>query len=117
MFAGGLLLGMTLVFFGIWLQWTEGRGWPHDSFDGDEDTEYRLRRRRLRTVVNALIGFCGGLIVSAAFAGGGVVFLAAWSMVTLVLIVILALAGFDALRTHRHHRDKLKRLRDQAFKD
>ncbi|QEG01031.1 hypothetical protein Mal15_51070 [Stieleria maiorica] len=117
MFAGGLLLGVTLLFFAIWLQWTEHHGWPHDTFDGDDDIEYRRRRKKSRLLVNVLIGICGALILAATFAGVGVVYLAAWSIVTLTLVVIVILAGLDAFRTHRHHQDKIRRMRKRALDD
>lgn len=115
MFAGGMLLAFTLLFFAVWLQWTEQHGWPHDSFNSDDDFEYLARRKKSRLFVNILIGICGLLILVATFAGVGVLFLVAWSVVSLILMVILFLAGMDAFRTHRHHQAKLRRLREQAF--
>ncbi len=117
MFAGGLLLGSTLLFFAFWLQWTEGRGWPHDQFDSSEDVDYLNRRKRSRSLVNFLIGLCGALVLLASFAGAGVIFIAAWSTVTLILMVIVILAGLDAFRTHRYHQDKMRKLRQRALKD
>lgn len=114
MFAGGLLLGGTLLFFSLWLQWTENHGWPDDTFDAETDTAYRLQRKKSRRLVNILIGLCGLLILSATLAGVGVVYLAAWSTVTLILMVIIILAGLDAYRTHRHHKDKLRQMRKHA---
>ncbi len=117
MFPGGLLLGVTLLFFAFWLQWTEHRGWPHDTFDGDEDVEYRRRRKKSRLRVNVLIGICGLLILTATFADVGLVFVAAWSIVSLILMVIVILAGLDAFRTHRHHQDKIRRMRKRAMEE
>lgn len=114
MFAGGLLLGGTLLFFSLWLQWTEHNGWPHDTFDAQRDGAYRKQRRKSRRRVNVLIGICGLLILAATLAGVGLVYLAAWSTVTLILFVIIILAGLDAFRTHRHHKEKLRRKRDHA---
>ena len=117
MFAGGLLLGATLLFFAGWLQWTEHHGWPHDTFDEEEDAVYRTHRKKARSRVNALIGLCGILILTAAFAGKGIVFIAAWTIVSLILMVIVILAGLDAFRTHRHHQDKIRRMRKRAIED
>lgn len=117
MFAGGCLLGGTLLFFAVWLQWTEHRGWPHDTFDGEEDREYRAKRRKSRLLVNVLIGICGLLILTSTFADHRVVFVAAWSIVSLILMVVIVLAGLDAFRTHRHQRDKLRRMREQAMEE
>ena len=115
MFAGGLLLGLTLLFFAAWLQWTEHRGWPHDVDDTEEDSEYLARRRKSRLVVNVLIFVCGLLILFATFSGAGLIFIACWSLVTMILLVIILMAGLDAFRTHRHHRDKMRRLRQQTL--
>ncbi|KAA5547188.1 EscU/YscU/HrcU family type III secretion system export apparatus switch protein [Roseiconus nitratireducens] len=112
MFAGGLLLAGTLLFFAFWLQWTENHGWPHDSFTGKDDQEYLAQRKKSRRLVNILIGLCGALIAVATFAGVGLVFVAAWSIVTITLMVILVLAALDAFRTHRHHRRKLRQQRE-----
>ena len=117
MFAGGLLLGGTLLFFAVWLQWTEQRGWPHDTFTADEDQAYLSRRKRSRLLVNVLIGICGLLILAATLSGVGIVFVAAWSTVTLILMVIVILAGLDAFRTHRHHQEKIRRTRERAIED
>lgn len=117
MFAGGLLLSATLIFFAGWLQWTEHQGWPHDQFNAKDDAAYLQRRKRSRLLVNSLIGFCGILVMVATFAGVGLVFAAAWSIVTLTLMVIVILAGLDAFRTLRHQKDKTRRMRQQACED
>ncbi|MEO1616706.1 MAG: hypothetical protein AAFV88_12690 [Planctomycetota bacterium] len=117
MFAGGLLLSTTLIFFAGWLQWTEHQGWPHDPCDSEDDVAYLARRKRSRLLVNSLIGFCGILVMVATFAGVGLVFAAAWSIVTLTLMVIVILAGLDAFRTVRHQRDKLRKLRQRACEE
>ena len=118
MFAGGLVLSSTLLFFAGWLQWTEKRGWPHDHFDGEDDQEYLQRRMKSRGLVNTLIGTCGLLILLATLAGPRtLVFLAAWLTVTLILLVIVLLAGLDAYRTLRHQKDKLRRLRERALNE
>lgn len=114
MFAGGLLLASTLIFFAVWLQWTEHHGWPYDSAECDADHLYFEKRKRSRSLVNALIGICGLLILAATFAGIGLVFVAAWSIVALTLMVIVILAGLDAFRTHRHHKDRIRELRRRA---
>jgi predicted tellurium resistance membrane protein TerC len=117
MFAGGLLLAATLLFFAGWLQWTEQRGWPHDTDDGELDVDYLQRRKKSRSRVNLLIGICGLLILTATLAGIGPIFVAAWSIVTVILMVIIILAGLDAFRTHRHHQEKIRQLRDRAMDD
>ena len=118
MFAGGLVLSGTLLFFAFWLQWTERRGWPQDSFNSEDDRDYLARRLKSRGLVNLLIGICGGLILLATLAGQRTIaFLAAWLTVTLILMVVILLAGLDAYRTLRHHKDKIRRLRERALKD
>jgi len=115
MFAGGLLLAATLLFFAGWLQWTEHHGWPHESADCEADYVYLAKRKRSRSLVNAMIGICGLLILVATFAGVGLIFAAAWSIVSLMLMVIVALAMLDAFRTHRHHQEKMRELRRRAI--
>ncbi|MCD0460844.1 hypothetical protein [Roseiconus lacunae] len=117
MFGGGLLLGGTLLFFAIWLQWTEHHGWPHDHFDSDDDLEYRKQRKRSRSKVNSLIGICGMLVLAATLVNDRLIFVAAWTAVTFILLVIIVLAMLDAFRTHRYHQDKMRRIREQALKD
>ena len=117
MFAGGLLLASTLIFFAVWLQWTEHRGWPDDPADCEADHVYLAKRKRSRSLVNTLIGICGLLVLAATFAGIGVIFVAAWSIVALTLMVIVILAGLDAFRTHRHHQNKMRDLRRNAVDD
>lgn len=117
MFAGGMLLSFTLLFFAGWLQWTEARGWPHENDLDVDDGPYLLARRRGRFRVNLLIGTCGVLVLIATIAGVGLVFAAAWTTVTMILFVIVVLAGLDAWRTHRHHQDKVRRIRKRAMKD
>jgi pheromone shutdown protein TraB len=115
MFAGGMVLAATVLFFAAWLQWTEHQGWPYDSFNMEEDGEYLTRRRRSRLIVNGLLALCGLLICTATLAGVGVVFAVAWTLVTLNLMIIVLLAGLDAFRTHRYHKDRLRALRERAF--
>ncbi|MCC9604181.1 hypothetical protein LOC67_26810 [Stieleria sp. JC731] len=119
MFAGGLLLGGTLLFFAGWLQWTEHQGWPYDSFDAnaDDDVAYLSQRKRSRSKVNFLIGTCGLLVLLATVSNDRLVFVAAWTAVTFILMVIIVLAMLDAFRTHRHHQDKMRRIRERALKD
>lgn len=119
MFAGGLLLAGTLIFFAVWLQWTERQGWPGENYDGsrDKDMVYLQRRMRSRRLVNGLIGLCGVLILVATVAGVGRVFVAAWLSVTLVLFVVVMLALLDAFRTFRYEKDKLRDLRRNALGD
>lgn len=119
MFYGQLLMGSTLLFFASWLQWTERRGWPHDAFDRNEvsDQQYLTQRGRSRRLVNSLIGICGALILSAAFSGDVVIFVAAWSTVSMILFVIIILAALDAFRTQRHHADKIRRMRERALEE
>jgi hypothetical protein len=115
MFAGGLLLAATLLCFAGWLQWTEHRGWPHDSADCETDHVYLTKRKRSRSLVNALIGVCGLMVLIATLAGVGLIFVAMWSTVALTLMVIVVLAGLDALRTHRYHQDRMRELRRRAI--
>ncbi len=113
MFAGGMLLSITLISFAIWLQWTEHQGWPGEQYDEHRarDQLYLQRRKRSRRIVNGLIGLCGVLILIATLAGIGRTFLAAWLSVIVVLFVVVMLALLDAFRTYRYEKDKLRDLR------
>ena len=106
MTASHLLLGVSLLAFAIWLQWTEGRGWPNESSDDDLDVRYYDRRMR----VNFILALCGGLILIAGFSGPRM-FVISWLLVTLALLIVVVLAGFDAIGTQRYINAKLPDLR------
>ncbi|PHQ32665.1 hypothetical protein [Rhodopirellula bahusiensis] len=115
MFAGGLVLASTLIFFAVWLQRSEQIGWPHERFDEDIDQPYMKRRRRSRKRVNFLFLVSGVLVLVATLATprNHAVWLSCWISVMLVLLTILLLAGLDALRTIRHLRHRLDNLRQK----
>ena len=64
-----------------------------------------------------IIAACGILIIVAAFAGPGAVWVAAWMSVSLALMTVVVLALFDALRTHRYHNAKLPKIRSNGWSD
>ena len=64
-----------------------------------------------------IIAACGMLMIVAAFAGPGKVWLAAWMSVIAGLMTVVVLAGFDAFRTHRYHNDKLPKIRQKTLTD
>lgn len=115
MFAGGIILAITLMSFSVWLFRTEQIGWPNEKLDAPEDQIYRSRRTRSRRRVNALFFVCGVFILIATTATpdrqgwwiGG------WMSAMMVLLTILLLACFDVLRTVLHHRDRAERHRRQ----
>ena len=125
MFAGSLVLSITLIAFAVWLQWNEKHGWPqefdevnramHPLVGTELDREYYASRGRSRRRIHVIIGICGALILIAAIAGGGLVWLVAWSCVMVALMGVVLLALLDAVRTHRYHRSKLPEVRDQFF--
>ncbi|SMP77062.1 hypothetical protein SAMN06265222_12280 [Neorhodopirellula lusitana] len=112
MFAGGLILSITLMAFSVWLFRSERLGWPNDELDEPIDQDYRSRRRRGRRVVNALFFLCGLLILLATWAtpDNRTWWITGWMSATLVLLTILVFAGFDVLRTLLHHRRRIHRL-------
>jgi hypothetical protein len=105
-----IILGVTLIGFAIWLQWTERRGWPNESFDGEVDAIYFERRMRWRRRVNVIIGLCGVLIL-AANAAGPRLFVLAWMLVISGLLAVVVMAGFDAIRTQRYVNTKIPEIR------
>ena len=117
MFAGSLVLGVTLCCFAAWLHHQESNGWPNEKFETDLDHKYRDRRARARGRIHAIIFVCGVLVVIAAFAGPGPLWLACWMCVTVALFAVVFLAGIDAVRTHRYHQDKLPEIRREILGD
>ena len=117
MFAGSIVLGITLISFAAWLQWNDSHGWPNESFETKLDNEYHARRTRARKRIHLIIGACGVLVIVAAFAGPGPVWVGAWMSVSLALLTVVVLAGFDAFRTHRYHNDKLPKVRRKRLDD
>ena len=79
MFAGSLVLGITLCCFAAWLHWHETRGWPNERFVTELDRQYQSRRARSRGRIHAIIAACGLLVVLAAFVEPGPLWIAAWS--------------------------------------
>ena len=115
MIGGSLVLGLTLCCFALWLHHQENNGWPNESFVTDLDQRYRNRRSRSRGRIHAIIFFCGVLILAAAFANPGPFWLACWMCVIVGLFVVVCLAAFDALRTHRYHQEKLPEIRREIL--
>jgi Flp pilus assembly protein TadB len=111
MFAGSIVLSITLLAFAGWLQWNEHHGWDDDEPRlTDLDRHYFQRRGRSRRRTNGILALCGVLILVAAFAGPGLIWMAAWMCVTVALATVVGLAGLDALRTHRYQNAKLDEL-------
>ena len=117
MFAGSLVMGVTVLCFAAWLHWNDIQGWPNESFKSELDNQYRRRRSRSRTRIHMIIAACGVLIIVAAFAGPGPVWVAAWMSVTAALMTVVVLAGFDAIRTHRYQKAKLPEIRRNTLHD
>ncbi len=110
MFASHIILGVTLISFSAWLQWTETQGWPNESREKESDAEYLRRRMRSRRRVNIIFAICGLLILMASVAGPRL-FLVAWMSVTFALMAVVVLAAADVLRTRRHQIEKLPEVR------
>lgn len=119
MFAGGLVLGITLIAFASWLHWNERLGWPGERYDSELDRDYLDKRLRRRRRVHLLLFACGVLILVAAFAGrqNATVWLACWMSVILTLATVVGLALLDAVRTQRYHARKRGELRRRSFGD
>ncbi len=117
MVAGSLVLGITLLLFAAWLHWNDTQGWPNERFETELDKSYLKRRTRSRRRIHVIIAGCGVLILVAAIAGEGALWVAAWMTVMVALMTVVVLAGFDAFRTHRYQRDKLPEIRRQMMGD
>ena len=118
MFAGSLLLGLTLIAFAAWLQWNDVVGWRDEAMESRLDIEYHLRRSKARSFIHLMIGFCGVLIVVAAFAGKATpLWVAAWMSVMVALVVIILLALLDAWRTYRYQIAKRPEIHRKNFSD
>ena len=117
MFEGSLVLGITVLCFAAWLHWNDTHGWPNESFETELDNRYLARRKRSRKRIHIIIAGCGVLILVAAFAGPGPVWIAAWMIVIVGLMTVVLLAAIDAWRTHRYHHDKLPEIRRDVLGD
>ncbi|TWT80932.1 hypothetical protein CA13_23790 [Planctomycetes bacterium CA13] len=102
MFAGSILIGLTLLGFAVWLHLNERRGWGNESFDDEEDRQYLSQRKRARAWVNSIFAVCGIAVLVAAVVGPGPVWIGVWMSVAVGLMTIVILAGLDAIRTLRH---------------
>ena len=117
MFAGSLILGITLIAFAAWLHYQDTEGWPSDNFTTDLDKTYHKRRTRSRRRIHVILAGCGVAAIVAAFWGLGPVWVAMWSVVMVSLVVVVALAGMDALHTHRYMKSKLPEIRERLLDD
>lgn len=113
MFAGSLILALTLMGFSVWLFHSEKVGWPNEELSDPVDQDYRRRRTRARRRVNGLFFVCGLMILGATWATPErqVWWISCWMSAMLVLLTILVLASFDVLRTVLHHRNRMDRIR------
>jgi hypothetical protein len=117
MFAGSLVLGITLIAFAGWLHYQDTEGWPSENFITDLDKKYHKRRTSSRRRIHVILSGCGVAAVAAAFFGPGAVWVAMWSIVMVSLVVVVVLAGVDALRTQRYLKSKLPEIRKQLLDD
>lgn len=119
MILGSLVIGITLLSFAVWLQMNESRGWPNEelSFQGELADQYLRRRKRSRKRIHIIIGGCGVVIIGAAWAGPGVIWIAAWMSVSAALMTVIVLAGFDAFRTHRYQSIRLRQVRHEMLSE
>ncbi|MGB7345067.1 MAG: hypothetical protein WBD20_12710 [Pirellulaceae bacterium] len=120
MFAGGLLLSATLIGFALWLHFNERDGWGFENNDPNSsktDGKYLALRKRSRNRVHFLFAASGVLILIAAFAGPGIVFVAAWSCVAFALMAIMAIAVLDGIRTHVYRRYETPKIQREIQRE
>lgn len=124
--AGSFVLAITLIGFAIWLQLNEDqiksdqRKKGHSVKDqskslgatqSDIDRDYLMARSISRKRTNRLIGISGLMILSTAFVDHPIAWMSIWILVMMVLLLVIALAGKDAVRTYRYHQKKLDEVR------
>ncbi len=114
MLASHLILGFSLIGFGIWLQLTEAKGWPNETYDTELDAEYLRRRRRSRRRVNSILGTCGLLILIAGVSEPRI-FVVAWMSVTVALFTVVILAAIDVVHTQRYQPKKMSEIRKRML--
>lgn len=106
-----LIIGFTVVAVAMWLEYNDFLGWPNEvererGSSNERDSRYRVVRRRWRRVVHMLIAICGALMAATGLSGPGPFFIAAWTAVAMLMMVVIVLALGDAFRTHRHYAAK-----------
>lgn len=111
---GSLMLAITIIGFAIWLQRNENEcqlRQQTDSGKSDIDRAYLNARSKSRRRTNRLIGICGLLVVMTALISHPIAWMTIWLLVMLCLLVVIGMAGKDAIRTYRFHKEKLKEVR------
>lgn len=112
MFAASLLLGTTILGFAAWLEWRERES--GDAAQGFEE-DYLRRRRRGRSAIHIMLAIAGVFVIAAGFAGRGLVWVALWSAVCGLLLLVVAVAMLDLWRSNRYLHRKLPEMRRQAL--
>ncbi|MEL7337344.1 MAG: hypothetical protein AAFN70_14210 [Planctomycetota bacterium] len=98
----------------IWLEQRDRLGWVAKE-DDDWDESYLVARRRGRRLTNFLLMSIGLMIIASGLAGRGLLFVIAWSVIFLALLLLVALAFFDMARTHRYATDRLPEIQRRAI--
>ncbi len=127
LFAGGILL--IALFLGLW-QWFDQRS--RESESSDEDREFFRRQDRRRYAgVGVMVALAVAIPVHSVLLyalpennalhtrpWSGVIFVAIWLVVCVMIVVLLTLAFFDLLATRqfaRRHRRALHRERSKLM--
>ena len=116
MFAGSLLLAVTVTGFAVWLQMNESRDWPKAAAS-ELETKYRKKRFRWRSFIHNMLIVAGGLIAVAGFAGAGRIWVVCWASVMVILLLVMMLAIIDGFRTRRYLKQRLPEIRRQIMDD
>lgn len=114
---GSVMLAITLIGFAIWLQRNEDQtrsSQGKNLSDNQVDRHYLNARLKSRRRTNRLIGISGTLILTTAFINHPVAWMLIWLLVMLCLLIVIGLAGKDAIRTYRYHQAKLSEVRRPA---
>lgn len=119
MFVGGLILGTALIALALWLHWSERRGSTRVSHESQLDRDYFGHRLRKRRRIHVLLLICGALILVATVVGPQArwAWVLTWAVVSVLLLIVMALAALDAVGTQRYHAKKLPEIRRRIFGD
>lgn len=112
LFVPGLILGTTILGFVIWLEWRERQ--TDDAARGFE-REYLARRRRGRVAIHWILVVTGFLVLLTGIVPRGMLWIALWSAVCGLLVMVVAVAMVDLWRSNRYLYHKLPEIRRETL--
>lgn len=106
MVGGSIVLGITLIGLATYLHLQYGL----QSKQAETTDVFMRRRHHVRTSVHALMFVCGFLMLVTVFVAPGLVWAGIWTGIVALLFIIIVLALFDALNSHREHTEQLRAI-------